>query len=491
MKRLLLFSMMVAVVSTVAAFGQQAVSLGDAIRMAHDHSVEAQVAVNQLKTAYWTHRTYKANLLPEVSLSANLPDFRRSYNLYQESDGSHKFVRTNSLQLTGELTVEQNIPFTGGRVRLSSSLQYIDPLRQGQGQKHFMSVPIGITLEQPIFGVNHLKWDRKIEPVKYKEAQAKYQNDVEKVTLRTIQLYFSLLMAQENRNIAAQNLKNAERLYEVAKARREMGQISQNELLQLELTALQADSRHTSMISEHRAAMFALTAFLGMSEQEQIEVMLPEQEEYPRLSFDEVLTKAHDNNPLLHSIRRRQLEADYQVAQAEGNRRQVTLFASVGYNGQDQVLRGAYNNLIDYQVVQVGIKIPILDWGKRKGQVKVAESNREVMAAQLKKDQIDFNQDLFLLVENYNNQAEQLAIAKASDEIAQKRYETSVESFMIGKINTLDLADARLSKDNARAKLVNEFFLYWYYFHQIRSLTLHDYRTGRDLTADIDRIVRQ
>lgn len=490
MKRLILFSMMLVVVSSTSAFGQQVVSLDEAISRAHRNSVEAQVASNQLKKAYWTHRTYKANLLPEVSFSATLPDFRRSYNPYQESDGSYKFVRTNSLQLSGEMSVEQNIWLTGGKVRLSSSLQYLDPLTKSLNRQ-FLSVPVGITLEQPLFGVNHIKWDRKIEPVKYKEAQAQYLNDVENVTLRAIQLYFSLLLSQENLKIAEQNLKNAQRIHEVAKARREMGQISQNELLQLELSALQAESRFTSAQSEHKASMFALTSFLGMSEQEQVMVDVPTDVGYPSISYDDVMNKAHANNPLLYSIRRRQLEADYQVAQAKGNLRQISLYASVGYTGQDLQFRPAYQNLIDYQVVQVGVKIPLLDWGKRKGQVRVAESNREVMSAQLKKEQIDFNQDLFLLVEKYNNQAEQLAIAKTSDEIAQKRYSTSVESFLIGKINTLDLADAQLSKDNARAKYINELFLYWYYFHQIRSLTLYDYQNDRDLERDFDRMIHE
>lgn len=63
---------------------------------------------------------------------------------------------------------------------------------------------------------------------------------------------------------------------------------------------------------------------------------------------------------------------------------------------------------------------------------------------------MDFNQDIFLLVANFNNQAQQLEIAEEADLIAEKRYKTSVETFMIGKISTLDLNDAQNSKDEAR-----------------------------------------
>ena len=58
--------------------------------------------------------------------------------------------------------------------------------------------------------------------------------------------------------------------------------------------------------------------------------------------------------------------------------------------------------------MQVGVKIPILDWGKRRGKVRVAKSNRECSAFRIRQEQINFNQNIFLLVENFNNQAQQL-----------------------------------------------------------------------------------
>lgn len=97
--------------------------------------------------------------------------------------------------------------------------------------------------------------------------------------------------------------------------------------------------------------------------------------------------------------------------------------------------------------------IPILDWGKRRGKVKVAESNRDVTLSKIRQEEISFNQDIFLLVENFNNQAAQLEIAQEADVIAEKRYRTSIETFMIGKINILDLNDAQQSKDEAKQKL--------------------------------------
>ena len=157
---------------------------------------------------------------------------------------------------------------------------------------------------------------------------------------------------------------------------------------------------------------------------------------------------------------------------------------------QDRDLTSAYKGLLDNQIVQVGVKVPILDWGKRRGKVRVAKSNREVVLSRIRQEQMDFNQDIFLLVANFNNQAQQLGIAQEADGIAEKRYKTSVETFMIGQISTLDLNDAQKSKDEARQKHISELYYYWYYFYQIRSLTLWDFERNCELEADFEEIVR-
>ena len=142
-------------------------------------------------------------------------------------------------------------------------------------------------------------------------------------------------------------------------------------------------------------------------------------------------------------------------------------------------------------MVEVGMTIPILDWGKRRGKVKVAESNRDVTLSKIRQEEISFNQDIFLLVENFNNQAAQLEIAQEADVIAEKRYKTSIETFMIGKINILDLNDAQQSKDEAKQKHIQELYDYWNYYYNIRSVTLYDFINDQTLDAEFEKIVRR
>ena len=466
------------------------ITLNEAITLARTQSVNAAVALNELKTAYWEYRTFKADLLPEINFSATLPRYAKSYSSYQQNDGSYTFVRNNYMQMSGAFSINQNIWLTGGTLSLNTSLDFLKQL-DGTKNERYMSVPIALTLSQPIFGVNTFKWSRRIEPVRYAEAKANFLSATEEVTMTTISYFFNLLLAKENVNIAKQNLGNARKLYEVAKAKRYMGQISENDVLQLKLNMLNAQSTLTDNESLLKSHMFQLRSFLSLGEEEGLDPILPDTLPFMFINYQEALDKALTNNSFAYSIHRRQLEADYNIAKAKGNLRQITMYAQVGFTGTGQELHTAYNPLKDNQVVEIGLKVPILDWGKRKGQVKVAQSNRQVVQSRLKQEKMNFNQNLFILVEQFNNQRKQLDIANEADQIAQQRYKTNVETFMIGRISTLDLNDAQIRKDQARQKHISELYAYWYYYYQLRSLTLWDFEKNTNIDTDFEAIIKK
>lgn len=463
-------------------------TLSEAIDMARTQSVDAVVARGELKSAYWEYITYQANLLPELTFDGTLPQYNKSYSSYQQEDGSYKFIRNNWFGMNGALNINQNIWLTGGSLSLTSSLDYI----KTDGMKNFMSVPISLTLNQPIFGVNNYKWKRRIQPIKFREAKAAFITATEEVTMKTIQYFFNLLLAHENVNIAKQNLQNATRLYEIAEARRKMGQVSESDLLQLKLSALNAQSTLTDNESSLNSNLFQLQTFLNISDSTKIELQIPQNIPLMNIRYADVLDKALENNSFALNIRRRQLESDYAVATAKGNLRSIKLSATVGYSGiGNDKMRYAYDNMKNNAIISVGFSIPLVDWGKRRGEVKVAESNREVTESKLRQEQQAFNQNIFLLVEHFNNQNKQLSIATEADSIAQKRYKTSIETFMIGKINTLDLNNAQVNKDEARQKNISELFYYWYYYYQLRSLTLWDFAKNTNIDADFENIIKK
>ena len=475
--------------STLAQTDTLRLTLDDCITMARRQSVDAAVALGELRSAYWQWRSYKADLLPEVSLSGTAPSWNKRYSSYQQADGSLSFVRNDYLGLDGAVNITQKLWPTGGTLSVESSLDYLHQSGSGGSGNQFMSLPVAVTLSQPLFSVNHLKWNRRIEPLRYREAQARFLTETEQVAMQAISLYFGLLLAGEQVNISKQNLQTAEKLYEVAQAKRRMGTISENDVLQLRLDVLTARSALTNSESNRQTRQFALRSFLDV--EADIEPVVPEDVPQVRLDYDNVLNHALQNNALATTMRRRQMEADYAVASARANRQSINLYAQLGYTGTGDNMNSAYRNLLSNEVVSVGITVPLLDWGKRKGQRRLAESNRDIIQGQLRQQSQDFRQDIFILTEQFNNQAEQLRIACEADTIARRRYHTNVETFKIGSISTLELSSAQTAKDQARQNRIQQLFNYWYYYYQLRSIALWDFERGCELTADIEKLIQQ
>ena len=236
--------------------------------------------------------------------------------------------------------------------------------------------------------------------------------------------------------------------------------------------------------------MFQLASFLDLEEDAELRPVVPAMVPDVEVTFADALDKALANNKFAKNLRRRQLEADYEVAKAKGDMRQINLYAQVGYTGAGHNAGDSYRGLRDNQVVEVGVRVPLIDWGKRRGRVRVAQSNREVVQSRLRKETQDFNRDLFVLVERFANQGEQVRIALRADTIASQRYRTNVETYLIGKISTLDLNDSQASKDDSRRQYISNLYRYWSYYYQLRSLTLWDYERREPLTADFEKIIK-
>ena len=103
---------------------------------------------------------------------------------------------------------------------------------------------------------------------------------------------------------------------------------------------------------------------------------------------------------------------------------------------------------------------------------------------------LHISQKIFFLTEQFNNQLAQLHIAEEADSIAGRRYHTNVETFKIGSISTLELSDAQTAKDEARQNRILQLFNFWYYYYQLRSLTLWDFERGESIDADFEKLVR-
>jgi outer membrane protein TolC len=460
------------------------------IRLAEEQSPNAMMAKHRFRNSYWQYRTFVAEYRPSLTLSGTTPNYSNAYNRVFVDD-EWQYRQTDNLQTMGSMALSQNIGLTGGSISLNSDLTYEKDY--DKKTENYVTVPTSIRLVQPIMQYNELRWQKKIEPIRYDAAKKTFLYNVEEVHRQAVMNFFSLALAQINQQIAEMNYMNADTLYRIAKGRYTLGTIAEDELLQMQLSWLNTETARKEAAMNLRDREIRLRSFLGFNDQVRIELILPSEIPSLQVSAQEVFDLAMANNPEILNQQLTVLTAQSNVAQAKGQRGlNANIIANYGLQGRQSNLQDAYSYdlLSRNQGVRLSFSMPILDWGLNRGKYKMAQSSLELAQVQSQQAITDFQQNLLLDVEQFNLQAAQVAIAAKSDTVAMKRYEVTKQRFLIGKIAVLDLNDADSRKDQNKRAYVQSLQNYWNYFYNLRGLTLYDFIRKQPIETDYEELIQ-
>jgi len=464
-------------------------TLDDVMKLSEEQSPNALMAKNRFRASYWQYRTFKAEYRPSLTFTGTTPYYSTAFErVWNSTTETWNYKSTNVMRNLGSLALSQNIGFTGGTISLNSDLTLENDFERDS--RNFITVPISIGLTQPLFRYNSLKWQKKTEPLRYSAAKQNYLSNIEGVHSQAVQYFFSLALAQSNKQIAEMNFANADTLYKIAQGRFDLGTIAENELLELQLTWLNTETQRREAEMNLRDREIRLKSFLGFNENVKLELIIPTEIPELQVSPEEVLELARANNPEILQQQLTVMTAQSSVAQAKAEKGlNANLIASFGTRDQDPDFDLAYAQSNQQQNIRLGVTVPILDWGLGRGRYKMAVSNLEL--AQVTSDQalVDFEQNLILDVEQFNLQRAQVAVAAKSDTVAMRMYEVTKQRFLIGKIAILELNNADTKKDQNRRQYIQALQNYWSYYYNIRSLALYDFVNRKPLETEFEKLL--
>ena len=195
---------------------------------------------------------------------------------------------------------------------MSSQLERVNVFGENEST-NFAIIPFSINYRQNSLFYNQFKWDKKIEPLKYKEAKQSYIESMEQVALKTTNLFFDVLMAQMQHQINRINRANNDTLYKIAQGRYNIGTIAENELLQLELSLLKSQSAVEGSELTLEDRLFRLKSFLKLPEDEPLELVPPEDPPVFDARPDKAIRQALDNQSQALAFERRLMQANREV----------------------------------------------------------------------------------------------------------------------------------------------------------------------------------
>lgn len=462
-------------------------TLDEVIEISISQSPDCYLAKHQFLINHWKFKIYKAGRLPGLWLNSTLPNYNRTVTPIVHPDGKDFFVERKSLNWDMNLTMQQALPLTGGDFFISSGINRFD--FENDSSVYSANI-INIGFTQPLSGFNRYRWEKLIEPLKYKEAKSSYIEKIENIKQKSVDYFFSLMQAQINYEMAKVNNSNNDTLLKIGKGRYNIGTIAQNELLEIELNYLnsQQELNETELQLEVRKNEFR--SFLGFNEN--IDFKLKINKDIPQVEIDvkKVVELAMQNNSQIQKYNYSLIESQRNVAETKSKRFDAKISASVGFNTLSaEDIPQAYQDPLDKQTLKVSLNIPLIQWGKAKGDYKLAKSNQELTEIEVRLGKQKFEQDVYVKAKQFNMQDNQLYIAAKADTIAKNRYEITLQRFYIGKINVIELNNALKAKDSARRNYIESLRKFWNYYYDIRRLTLYDFINNKPLEQDFDTLL--
>jgi outer membrane protein TolC len=453
---------------------QTTLTLENCIRIAQEQSPEAQHAQNNYLNAWYQYKLYKKSYLPTLSLSGTIPAFNRSISKITMPDGSEAFVSQSAGNYSGSLSLTQPIPFMGGQFFISSGLQRLD-IYQDSTTTSYLANLINIGIRQPFSFYNPYKWQRKIEPLFFKEAKQTYIEALENAALQAIELYFSLLETQTNLELYLQNKVNTDTLFFIAQERYAVGKITEDEVLQIEVNLLNLTFQIEELQNNLQDKQAALADFLNVPNNP-FNLLIPERLTIATINKEHAYEYAIANGSQNTAQQRRLLEARQEVARVKSeNGFSVNLYASFGLSQSTTLLKEAYRNPLDQEQVTLSLNIPILNWGISKYKRKKAEVKLSDVSISIDQEKLAFKRQITNTVNQYNIQSTQLQIVQKTTELSQKRYEMIKERYLSGKIGFLDYSVAQNEKDHSQIDYIQTLQRSWAKYYEIRKLTLFDF----------------
>ncbi|WP_367913987.1 TolC family protein [Leadbetterella sp. DM7] len=463
---------------TPKAFAQSdTLTLSDAISIAHEHSLSGRKARMEYRVAQNRVLYSKAEIKPQVGLGGTLPNFYKTTSAITQPDGTISFLPVSQDNSSVNLNLTQRLLNTNTLFFAESGLRRYNDFTEN-GVQNFNSVPFRIGIEQPINTFNTLKWNRRFYLLEEEIAKAGLDMNREQISGEVTAAFFELLAAQVNHEIALTNTGNSEKIYQIALERDKLGKISKSDLLQLELSLNSARQSAVNARREVLRANAELKKAMGWETANDQVYVLRSPESLTAAAPDPAAAaqKAWMKRPEQKQMEKLLLETERALEQARKNNGwQGSLSATFGWVGTGARFPQSYQLPQVENFVQLTLRIPLLDGGKRKYSVNAALEQQQYAEAEKEFTEQTFKQNVRQLALQFRELNEEVELGAKSLEIARERYEIANRRYLLNDISITDLSIAFNERDMAWRNYTGLLRAYWVTYYALRQLTLENF----------------
>lgn len=452
----------------------QTVTLDEVVNVLSLKSSAAQIEQLAYQSELLQFENYKKSYLPSLSFNLNPVSFNRSLRLLQNpTDGSYSYVDDYSNNSSAGFTVRQKIGLTGGELNVSSNLNYLNEFSSDRNS--FSTTPFSIDYSQQLWGGGKQnRLEKEIEYAKNNIAIKEYCSKLSKIQQQALGLFMSALFGKMEQDFSRQTMLNTDTLLQLAEIKLRNGHITEYDLKQIELQAINARYSYEKACQSHVAAQERLAVFLGT---DKMEVTIPTFDVPFAIDPTTAMHYVKQNNPFSKQLEIQQLEAERNLYSAKLNSRfNGNISLNYGVNKYADTFIEAYRNVNTRQSIVVGFQIPVFQWGINRNRLKIAKNSYETSKIERERRLREFENEIREAINNYNHSVKLWQTAERAYQLAQEQSAMLVRKFSLGKVSAYELTSAQNQQNTALQRYYSAIRDTYDSYFTLRTMALYDFK---------------
>jgi outer membrane protein TolC len=426
----------------------------------------------------YNNKIFRLKVLPKFSLTATLPNFNNSISPVTLPDGSERYINRFYSSANMGINISQLVPFTGGTLSLSSTLNRLDNFNPTRNQSYSLTL-LNFSYSQKISGFNQYKWEKKLHLIQRDIDIIKQIQQREIIKEKAIRLFFDLYEEQHRLELNQFILSLTQFVYERSKKLYEEKKISELDFLESEIEYHKAqNNNNTIAISQARQK---LKDFLNIKSNEDLFVVYTPSVLYD-YNFDfnpqQVIDRAIEfTTDISRKFEKVQNEMKLKELTLE-SKPSVSLSIGGGINSQANSLASIMDAKSNRINIMLSFSIPFLNWGANK-------TNRLIFKENIRKSDLEYENSKQEYLSNFQHDLEYIHVLRSSiledlklNELLRKKIDLLKMNVHYGKVDITKIiqAEKQLVQNELRY-IVNIKNLYLI-IYKFRTVSLIDLRNN-------------
>lgn len=476
----ILYTIFISILFPNAIFPQKiSLDIHQVLQIAQKQSSDYQYILNQSLINEIEKRQFRIRLFPKLDFSATIPSLNEGFSAITMPDGSDSYINRFILHSNAGLSLSQYIPFTGGTVSMTSSMNALYNINP-QKDYSFNFNMINFSYSQQLSSYNEYKWDKRLFEKRQEIKNYTHYQNLESINQKAISYFFNSYIEQAKKELNIMLLNVSKLTLEKARKLYAQNQIMEEDWIESQINyqqMLKQAQDSTKLISQD----LLLKNYLNISKDISIQLefndsvlihtdFIIDKEEIIRRALKYSLKTAN-----AYTIIEKEKEMRSSRA-ANGPSFNVSL--SGGLNTATEVFKDILHTPNRQFNVLFSMSIPILDWGAWKMQNKLLKIQYDEILMQYDDKErqliVEINND----IENLMSLKKDLIIDREIIVLQLKRIQIIQKHLNFGKVDIQKLIEARTSLMQQNISYYNKLNTLLTLIYKYRRTALWDIQTN-------------